>query len=228
MRYNASLPYVAVALCVFLAVTAAFICYGIYDAKTNDEVPITEISGFMQKNIFVSFLNSDNNTLDVNMLVSFDPKDATIKAISIPADTKINIASSDQMFCDVINIGGVEMMREVLPQIIPLTVDYHLIVKTADFPDAAGGYKGFLQSVFTDVLWQQENLSEYLSQILSLANTDLTLMKVEDYAAYIKRFAEHTTELHTLPGNSTVIGERYFYSPDVWAVNEFINSAILN
>lgn len=228
MKYSGAIPYVAVALVVFLAVASAFVCYGICDAKNNAESKETTVADFIQKNIFVSVQNSDTNTLDTNLIVSIDPKNSTIKGIVIPADTRINIASSDQMFKDVINIGGVEMMREVIEDIVPLPIDYHLIIKTSDFPEHSGNYEGFLRSIFTDVLWQQSDLNSYLTQILNIANTDLTLMRVDEYASYINNFVEHSNDFYTLPGSTNLISERYFYVIDQPSLHNLINTQILN
>lgn len=228
MKYSGAIPYIAVVVVVFLAVSASFVCYGIFDAKNNADTPETTIEDFMQKNIFISVQNSSSNTLDTNFIVSFDPKDASVRGIVIPPDTRINIASSDQMFKDVMNIGGVEMMRVAIEEIVPLNIDYHLIVKSDDFAEYSGDFAGFLRSVFTDALWQQADLNGYLTQILSLASTDLTMMKTPEYAEFLNQFAEHTTEFYTISGVYQSVGERYLYFADRNAVNELINTQILN
>ena len=228
MKYSAVIPYVAVAVIVFVAVSSAFICYGIYDTKNNVQTESTTVGDYVQKNLFISVQNSETNTLETNLIISIDPKNFSVKGLVIPSDTRINIASSDQMFRDVINIGGIEMMRQAIEEIVPLPIDYHLIIKSDDFPDYRGDYEGFLCSVFTDVLWQQSNLNEYLTQILSVANTDLTLMRVEEYSEYISRFSQHTNEFYTIPGNRTAIGEKVFYVTDLKMTNELVNTQILN
>ncbi len=228
MKYKAALPFIAVAITVFMAVAGAFVCYGIFDAKNDADTAKTVMDDFMHKNIFISVQNSDTNTLDTNIIVSFDPKDKTIKTITIPADTRIKIASSDQMFKDVMNIGGVEMLRSIIGEIVPLPIDYHLIIKTDDLYSEDGNYVGLLQYLLSAALWQQTDLSGYLNQILSLANTDLTLMRTGEYADFINQFANHTNQYYTVPGQRSLIGERFFYVTDQNSTNQLVNVEILN
>ncbi|MBQ6998173.1 MAG: LCP family protein [Clostridia bacterium] len=228
IKYKTVWPFIAVAITVFMAVAGAFVCYGIFDAKNNVDSTKTVVDDFVNKNIFISVQNGDTNTLDTNVIVSFDPKDKTIKTITVPADTRIKVATSDQMFKDVINIGGVEMLRNVIADIVPIPVDYHLIIKTTDLYSGDLSYSAAIKYIFSEALWQQGNLNEYLKQILSVSSTDLTLLKINEYSDFINKFKEHTNQYYTVPGTHTVIADRVFYIPDINSINELINTEILN
>ncbi len=228
IKYKSSLPFIAVAITVFLAVSCAFVCYGILDAENNIDVLETEITDFIQKNIFVSVCNSETNTLDTNVIASFDPKDKTVKLITIPYDTRVKVANSDQMFKDVINIGGTEMLRDVLSDIVPLDIDYHLIIKTSDLYTGDLSFSSAVRYILTEALWNQEDLDEYIKQILSVSSTDLTLLKVNEYCEFIEKFVQHTNQYYIVPGEYTQIADRIFYIPEVNAVNELVNKEILN
>ncbi len=228
IKYKIILPFVAVAITVFSAVSSAFVCYGIFDAENDATSNKTVVGDFIHKNIFISVQNSETNTLDSNVIASFDPKDNTIKLITIPAETRVKVATSDQMFKDVTNIGGVDMLRNVLDDIVPLTIDYHLIIKTSDLYSGDLSYSAAVRYILSEGLWQQGNLSEYLKQILSVSSTDLTLLKTDEYANFINRFSKHTNQYYTVSGTHFAIADRVFYMPDVNKVNELINTEILN
>lgn len=228
MKYKAVVPFILVMLTVFMAVASSFVCHGIFVAKEDADAVKATVYDFTRRNIFVSIRDSVTNTLDTNLIISFDPKDKSVDMISIPSDTKVRIASSDQAFKDVMNIGGLEMVHDALRTIVPLPVDYHLIIKSNDLYSEDGDYNEVLKYVFTKHLWEQEELVSYLDQILGLATTDLTLIKTGEYAEFINEFAEHTGEYYTIPGQSSVIGDKAFYVADTVAVNELINNKILN
>lgn len=228
IKYKIILPFVVVAITVFLAVSSAFVYHGIFNSQNDNVSNKTDVDEFIHKNIFISVQNSETNTLDSNLIASFNPKDNTIKLITIPAETRVKVATSDQMFKDVINIGGVDMLRDVLDDIVPLTIDYHLIIKTSDLYNGDLSYPSAVRYILSEALWQQENLSDYLKQILSVSSTDLTLLKTDEYANFINRFSNHTNQYYTVPGTHFAIADRVFYIPDVKKVNELINTEILN
>ena len=89
----------AVALTVFLAVTAAFVCQGAFDAKNSVGEVKKEVKDYIQKNIYISVCDAGSNTLDTNYIASFDPKDMTVSLIKMPADTLLKIASSTFRVC---------------------------------------------------------------------------------------------------------------------------------
>lgn len=228
MKYKSVFPFILVAMTVFIAVASSFVCYGIFDAKKDSDAVMATIDDFTRRNIFISICDSATNTLDTNLIVSFDPKDRSVDMISIPLDTRVRIASSDQMFKDVMNIGGLEMMHDALRTIIPLPIDYHLIIKSNDIYSENGDYNAVLRYVFTKHLWEQEDLKAYLEQILSVATTDLTLIKTGEYAEFINKFSEHTGEYYKIPGQHIVIGDKAFYVSDTVSVNELVNNDILD
>ena len=228
IKYKIILPFVAVAITVFLAVSGAFVCYGIFDAENENVTGNTDVDDFIQKNIFIAVQNSETNTLDSNVIASFDPKDKTIKLITIPPETRVKVATSDQMFKDVINIGGVEMLRDVLDDVVPLNVDYHLIIKTTDLYSGDLSHSAVVRYILTEELWRQESLSDYLKQILSVSSTDLTLIKTDEYASFISEFSMHTNQYYTVPGTHFAMADRVFYIPDVNETNKLINTEILN
>lgn len=228
MRYKGILPFIAIIIIVFSAVSFSFVCYGILDAKNNAGIQEDTIQKYYRKNIFVSVRNSETNTLDNNIVVSFNPKDKSIKTIFIPADTGVKITSSYQMLKDVVNIGDTDMLRQVLKEVLPLPIDYHLIIKSDDLYSENGDYNGLLNYIFSSYLWEVENLPEYLSQILSLSNTDLTLVKTEEYAEFINNFKEHTNYNYTIPGMRSELGGKLLYVVNPFKVNEFVNTSIFN
>ncbi len=228
MRYKAALPYIAVAVTVFLAVLGAFVCHGIFTAKNGAATVRTSVADFMQRNILIAVQDSAANTLDTNLIVSFDPKDNTIKTITIPSDTRVKIASSDQMLRDVMNIGGIDMLRDIIGSIVPLPIDYHLIIKSEELLAGDNDYSSLINFILSEYLWQQSDLSGYLNRLLSVANTDLTLMRTEEYANFIWRFTNHTNHHYTVPGVRTAISGKTFYVTDSIETNELINTEILN
>jgi len=228
MKFKSALPFIAVAVMVFLGVVSAFVCNGISNAKNGADLSYNDRTLFERKNIFVSVKNPVSDTLDVSMVVSFDPKNKTIKTISIPSDTRVKIASSDQMFKDILNIGGVEMLRSSIERIVPLPVDYHLIINSQDLYCPDGNYRGLLEDVFSYYLWEQDDLESYLREILRLSNTDLSMFKTENYAAFIKLFSSHINGKYTVPGLKQEIGGRLFYVVDELKTNEMINTSILD
>lgn len=228
MRYKWILPFIAIIIIVFSAVSSAFVCYGILDAKSNAGIEQDTPQKYYRKNIFISVRNSETNTLDNNIVVSFNPKDKSIKSIYIPSDTGVKITSSYQMLKDVVNIGDTDMLRQVLKEVLPLPIDYHLIIKSDDLYSENGDYKGLLNYVFSSYLWEIENLPEYLSQILSLSNTDLTLVKTKEYAEFINNFKEHTNYQYTIPGIYSDMGGKILYMVNPFEVNSFVNNSIFN
>ena len=228
MKYKGILPFIAIIIIVFSAVSFSFVYYGILDAKNNAGIPDDTVQKYYRKNIFVSVRNSETNTLDNNMVVSFDPKNKSIKTIFIPSDTGVRITSSYQMLKDVVNIGDTNMLRQVLKEILPISIDYHLIIKSDDLYSENGDYKGLLNYVFSAYLWEVEDLPQYLNQILSLSNTDLTLVKTEEYAEFINNFKEHANHQYTLPGIHSDISGKLLYMINPFKVNEFVNTTIFN
>lgn len=228
MKYKAVIPAAALALTVFIAVYTAFLCRNAFDAKNDITEKKTEISDFMQKNVFISVCDSETNTLSVNYAVSLDPKGKTVKLLKIPASTKVEIASSNQMLKDVINIGGVDMLKDQLKKLVPLPMDYYLIIKTDDLYSGDGDYDAIIKYAFTSYLWETDNLEEYLRGILSLSNTDLTLVRTKEYAEFLNAFSQHTTETFSLPGSNERIGDRIYFSTDYTELCNIINNKFLN
>lgn len=228
MKYKAVVPAIAVAFTVFLAVYAAFLCYNAFDAKSSINEKKTEISDFMQKNIFISVCDSEKNTLDVNYVISLDPKEKTVKLLKIPSSARVEIASSNQMLKDVVNIGGTDMLKEQLKKLVPLPMDYYLIIKSDDIYSGDGDYGSIIEYAFTSYLWETENLEEYLRGVLSLSSTDLTLIRTKEYAEFLNGFSQHTTEIYSLPGNSERIGDKTYFSTDYEELCRLINENFLN
>lgn len=227
MKYKSVIPVAAVALTVFIAVYTAFLCRNAFDAKMNITEKKTEISDFMQKNIFVSVCDSENNTLDTNYVVSLDPKNMTVKMLEIPANTRVEIASSNQMIKNVINIGGTEMLQEQLKKLIPLPIDYYLILKNSDI-DGRSDYGNIIEYAFTSYLWQVENLEEYIRGVLSLSTTDLTLIRTKEYASFLNEFSQHTTSAFALSGTNESIGGKTFFVTDYTNLCKLINDEFLD
>ena len=228
IKYKFLIPYIVLAITIFFAVSAAFVCYGAFDAKRSSTTDKNEVVDFMQKNIYVSVCNGETNTLDTNYIVSLDPKDMSISMIRIPSDTMLEIASSNQMIKDVVNIGGMEMLREQLEKTIPLPLDYHLIIKSDDLYCEDGNYGGVVEYVFGTYLWEVADLEEYITQFLGLSSTDLTLVKTDEYAEFLQKFKEHSNKFYNLPGDRKNIGGKIFFVIDYNQFNELMNTEINN
>ena len=228
IKFKSVLPYVALAIIVFVAVTSSFVCYDIYVFENKPQESAQTIESFQRKNIFVSVCDSETNTMNTNYIVSFNPKDKSVKTIYIPGETEVDIASSRQALKDVLNIGDAGMLREVLKDVIPIPVHYHLVIKSDDLYSENGDYQGLLRYVFSEYLWQREDLSEYLTQILSLSTTDLTLVKTKDYATFLNRFKYHTNYDYTFPGKYESVDNKLLYVTEAGELNAFINDKILN
>ena len=228
IKFKSVLPYVALAIIVFVAVTSSFVCYDIYVLENKPQVSAETVESFQRKNVFVSVSDSQTNTLNTNYIVSFNPKDKSVKTIYIPGETEVNIASSRQALKDVLNIGDSQMLRDVLKDVIPIPVHYHLVIKSDDLYSENGDYDGLLKYVFSEYLWQVEDLDVYLNQILSLSNTDLTLVKTGDYATFLNSFKEHVNYNYSFPGKYENVDNKILYVADPVEVNLFVNTKILN
>ena len=228
LKYKSVWNFVLIAVIVFVAIFASFTIYGIIDAKSDDGEGAKSMEDFVHKNIFVSVQNSETLTLDTNVLVNFDPKDMSISTIYIPSDTCVEIASSSQMIRDVMNIGGIDMLHSVLPQIFPVPTDYHLIIKSEDLFSEKGDYKGLLRYIFSSYIWEHEDIKEYLDHLLSLSSTDLTLVRTEEYAKFLNKFSKHTNYEYVLPGSYKNIADKTLYVVNPFEVNSFVNEKILS
>ncbi len=228
IKIKLSLPFVAVAVVTFLGVVSAFVCCGVFTVKNETDYSYNNKAAFERKNILVAVKDPASDTLNVNMLVCFNPNDKSIKTINIPADTRVKVAFSDQMFKHTLNIGGVEMMREQAQAVLPINIDYHLVINTTDLYCPDGDYRGLVNGIFSHYLWQQEDLTSYLSNLLNASNTDLSLFKVPDYVEFINRFSQRTNEYYTIPGSREQIGDKSFFISSEIKTSQMINQSILN
>lgn len=227
IRYKVLWSMLLLVFVVFFAVVSSVVCYGIFESKIESNVPKDDVSSYMHKSIFISVRNSETKTLDTNVIVTLDPKDRTISIIEIPADTKVRIAGSDQFIADAMNIGEIDMLHQCLAQIIPMPIDYHIIIQSDDLYSENGNYIDIIRYVFSTQLWEQDDLSGYISQFFSLSTTDLALVKTENYAEFLEKFHGVTPSYYTLPGKRTEIGEKVFYIPDKQEINKLVNEKIV-
>ena len=115
---------VLIALLVFLGVLAAFIWNGVQRSQQ-------ELDALMQEqeqtrgNVLVTVADDDGALCSV-MVISVDPKQSTTDIISIPTDTLVDVAGSNQALGDVPSIGGIDMLLEKLPEILPLPITHYL------------------------------------------------------------------------------------------------------
>ncbi len=227
IKFKFVLPYVAVVITVFLGVVSSFVYNGIFSFDRGEETSYNDISLWRRKTVLVAVKNPDNESLVTQALVSFNPKDKTIKTILIPSDTCVQVASSRQMVKNVFSIGGSEMMRESVQKLIPLTIDYHLVINSTDLYCPDGNYNNLINSNFAFGLWQQSDLKTYISEILSVANTDLTMFNIDSYVDFISRFANHTNEYYTLPGERDIVDSRSMYVADAFTLADFVTNSII-
>lgn len=228
IRYKVFWSVILLVAVVFFAVVSSVVCYGVFESKIETNIPKDDINKHMQKSIFISVRDSDTQTLDTNVIVTLDPKDSMICITEIPADTKVRIAGSDQCFSDVMNIGEIEMLHQCLAQIIPLPVDYHIIIRSNDLYSENGNYAEIIKYVFSTQLWEQDELDGYISQFLALSMTDLALVKTENYAEFLEKFRGVTPLCYTLPGKRAEIGEKVFYIPDKQEIDKLVNEKIVS
>ena len=134
------IPLVFIALLVFLGVTAAFVWNGVERSQR-------ELDQLMQErkqsraNVLITTANEDG-ALSAAMVVSADPKRHTTDIISLPIDTLVDVAGSNQTLGAVPAIGGIDMLLEKLPEILPLPISNYLAFTPdtlAQAVDAAGG-----------------------------------------------------------------------------------------
>lgn len=228
IKFKIALPFIAVALTVFIGVATSFVCYGVFNSNKENDNSYKDVEKYRRKNIFVSVKNAATGTLDVNISVVFNPKNNTIKMISIPPNTHVKVASSDQMFKNLVNIGGTDMLRSTIEKVIPVPVDYHMIINNEDLYCQDGDYYGLIKNTFSSYLWQKEDLNGYLNEILKISNTDLTLFKTEEYSQFLNIFRNCMVEAYTVEGVNVLIDERIFYEVNHLLTNKLINASILN
>lgn len=228
MKIKSLFPFIAVTVVTFLGVASAFVCCGVFTVKNETDYSYNNKAAFERKNILVAVKDPVADTLNVNMLVCFNPNDKSIKTINIPVDTRVKVASSDQMFKHTVNIGGVEMMREQAQTVLPINIDYHLVINTTDLYCPDGDYRALINGIFSACLWEQEDLTSYLSNLLNVSNTDLSLFKVPDYVEFINRFSQRTNQYYTLPGSRDKLGDKSFFISSEIETIQMINQSILN
>lgn len=228
IKFKSVLPYVAVALVVFIGVVSSFIYNGIFFLGQEDETSYNDKSRWERKTVLVAVKNPDTGLLVAQSVISFNPKDKTIKTILVPADTCVQIASSRQMVKNVFSIGGGEMLRESMQKLIPLTIDYHLVINSSDLYCPDGNFHNLINYNFSTGLWQQNDIKTYISEILSVSSTDLTMFNIDNYVEFLSRFAEHTNEYYTLPGAKEEVDSRSMYVTDAFVISDFVTSTILN
>ncbi|MBE7012717.1 MAG: LytR family transcriptional regulator [Ruminococcaceae bacterium] len=228
IKFKSVLPFLAVALTVFLGVVSAFVCNGIFSMKEDTETIYNDKKIHQRKTILSAVKNPDSGALVSAMVVCFNPKDKTVKTVALPTDTCVEVASSNQMLKNILSIGGTEMLRESVHDILPLPVDYHIIINSTDLYCPDGDYHNAVNWIFSYGLWQQGDIKTYLSQILSLSSTDLSMFNIDDYVEFLNRFAEHTNQYHTIPGQREYKDDRVMYVTDAFSVAEFVNSSIFN
>ena len=227
IKLKSVLPYVAVALTVFLGVVSSFIYNGIFLLGQGEETSYNDKSLWERKTVLVAVKNPDTDVIITQSVISFNPKDKTIKTISVPADTCVQIASSKQTVKNVFSIGGGDMLRESVQNLLPLAIDYHLVINSTDLYSPDGNFHNLINSNFATGLWQHSEVKTYVSQILSVSNTDLTMFNTDNYVEFLNRFAEHTNEYYVLPGTWGIVDSRSMYITDAFEVSDFITNSIL-
>ena len=92
--------------------------------------------------ILVSGVDDENGGSDTNILLAVDADLGYIYGVSIPRDTKAEINGSTQKINAAYNIGGIELMAEVVSDQLGIPVDYTVLVDLQGFEalvDAIGG-----------------------------------------------------------------------------------------
>jgi len=92
--------------------------------------------------ILVSGVDNENGGSDTNILLAVDATAGYIYGISIPRDTKAVINGKAQKINAAYNIGGMELMAEVVSDQLGIPVDYTVLVDLQGFValvDAIGG-----------------------------------------------------------------------------------------
>ena len=92
--------------------------------------------------ILVSGTDDSNGGSDTNILVAVDAENDYIYGVSIPRDTKAIINGKAQKINAAYNIGGMELMAEVISDQLGIPVDYTVLVDLQGFEalvNAIGG-----------------------------------------------------------------------------------------
>ena len=92
--------------------------------------------------ILVSGVDDANGGSDTNILVAVDAENDYIYGVSIPRDTKAVINGKNQKINAAYNIGGMELMSEVISDQLGIPVDYTVLVDLQGFTalvNAIGG-----------------------------------------------------------------------------------------
>lgn len=134
------LPLVFIALLVFLGVTTAFVWNGVERSQQELEQLMQERKQ-QRANVLITAAD-EGGTLLAAMVVSADPKRHSTDIISLPTDTLVDVAGSSQPLSAVPAIGGMDMLLEKLPEILPLPISNYLAFTPdtlAQAVDAAGG-----------------------------------------------------------------------------------------
>lgn len=134
------IPLILIALLVFLGVLAAFIWNGV-ERSQRERDQLTQEKEQRRANVLVTAADS-GGALCAAMVISADPKKHTTDIISIPTDTLVDVAGSNQPLSAVPGIGGMDMLLEKLPDILPLPISNFLAFTPdtlAQAVDAAGG-----------------------------------------------------------------------------------------
>lgn len=228
IKFKSVLPYLAVALTVFIGVVSSFIYNGVFLMGQEEKTSYNDKSLWERKTVLVAVKSPDTGTLVAQSVISFNPKDKTIKTVSIPSDTCVQIASSKQMIENVFSIGGGEMLRESMQKLLPITIDYHLVINSTSLYSSDGNFHNLINSNFSTGLWQQSDIKTYISEILSVSSTDLTMFNIDNYVEFLSRFEVHTNEYYTLPGSRGSVDGRLMYMTDALEVSDFITNAILH
>ena len=92
--------------------------------------------------ILLSGVDDGNGGSDTNILVAVDTVGKQIYGVSVPRDTKALVGSDYQKINAAYNIGGTELLRQSVSQLLGIPVDYAVEVNLQGFEalvDAIGG-----------------------------------------------------------------------------------------
>ena len=92
--------------------------------------------------ILVSGVDDSNGGSDTNILVAVDAENGYIHGVSIPRDTKAVINGKNQKINAAYNIGGMELMSEVISDQLGIPVDYTVLVDLQGFVALVNAIRG--------------------------------------------------------------------------------------
>lgn len=128
------IPLILIAVLVFLGVLTAFIWNGVQRSEQEMEA-LAQEQEQTRANILLTLAQEDGSLCGV-LVCSLDPKKQTIDMISIPADTLTDVAGSNQELGAVPSIGGIQMVLEKMPSILPLPITGYLAFQPDSFVQA--------------------------------------------------------------------------------------------